>query len=168
MDCFVKARNDNIEQYNEDSLLLGNDTIIKELNHFLIFKNIMSILALDLWEKKVWIAIEINNIAFPKKIVSRIELIRELKNIFEENTNYDTIIVWLPYDLYWNSTRQIDKTNKFIEKLKIIFPLKKIIWVDERFTTFEAKNINNSTKNTKKEVDDISASLILESYLNSN
>jgi RNase H-fold protein (predicted Holliday junction resolvase) len=39
--------------------------------------------------------------------------------------------------------------------------------VDERFTTFEAKNINNSIKNSKKEVDDISASLILESYLNS-
>lgn len=127
----------------------------------------MSILALDLWEKKVWIAIEINNIAFPKKIISRIELIRELKKIFSENESYDTIIVWLPYDLYWNCTRQIDKTNKFIEKLKIIFWEKKIIWIDERFTTFEAKNINNSNQNSKKEVDDISASLILESYLNS-
>lgn len=126
----------------------------------------MSIIAIDLWEKKVWIAIETNNIAFPKKIVSRIELVRELKKIFQENDKYDTIIVWLPYDLYWNSTRQIDKTTKFIEKLKIIFSDKKIIWVDERFTTFEAKNINKSLGNTKKEVDDISASLILESYLN--
>lgn len=126
----------------------------------------MSIIAIDLWEKKVWIAIEINNIAFPKKIVSRIELVRELKKIFLENDNYDTIIVWLPYDLYWNNTRQIDKTIKFIEKLKIIFASKKIIWVDERFTTFEAKNINKSLGGSKKEVDDISASLILESYLN--
>ena len=126
----------------------------------------MSIIALDLWEKKVWIAIEINHIAFPKKIVPRIELIRELKSVFSEDKNYDTIIVWLPYDLYWNCTRQIDKTNKFIEKLKVIFSGKKIIWVDERFTTFEAKNINSSLKSSKKEVDDISASLILESYLN--
>lgn len=127
----------------------------------------MSIIAIDLWEKKVWIAIEINNIAFPKKIVSRIEIIRELKKFFSENENYDTIIVWLPYDLYWKNTRQIDKTKKFIEKLKVIFATKKIIWVDERFTTFEAQYINKSIKNSKKEVDDISASLILESYLNS-
>jgi putative Holliday junction resolvase len=126
----------------------------------------MSIIAIDLWEKKVGIAIEINNIAFPKKIVSRIELVRELKNIFSENESYDTIIVWLPYDLYWIDNKQLNKTTKFIEKLKLIFPLKKVIWIDERFTTFEAQNINKSFKNNKKEVDDISASLILESYLN--
>jgi putative transcription antitermination factor YqgF len=126
----------------------------------------MSLIAIDLGEKKVWIAIEINNIAFPKKIVSRIELVRELKKIFSENESYDTIIVWLPYDLYWIDNKQLNKTTKFIEKLKLIFPLKKIIWIDERFTTFEAININKSFKNNKKEVDDISASLILESYLN--
>jgi len=125
----------------------------------------MSIIAIDLWEKKVGIAIEINNIAFPKKIVSRIELVRELKNIFSENESYNTIIVWLPYDLYWIDNKQLNKTTKFIEKLKLIFPLKKVIWVDERFTTFEAQNITKSYKNNKKEVDDISASLILESYL---
>ncbi len=127
----------------------------------------MSVIAIDLWEKKVGIAIEINNIAFPKKIVSRIELVRELKKIFSENESYDTIIVWLPYDLYWIDNKQLNKTTKFIEKLKLIFPLKKVIWIDERFTTFEAQNINKSFKNNKKEVDDISASLILESYLNS-
>ncbi|MFA5917441.1 MAG: Holliday junction resolvase RuvX [Candidatus Gracilibacteria bacterium] len=126
----------------------------------------MSLIAIDLGEKKVGIAIEINNIAFPKKIVSRIELVRELKKIFSENESYDTIIVGLPYDLYGIDNKQLNKTTKFIEKLKLIFPLKKIIGIDERFTTFEAININKSFKNNKKEVDDISASLILESYLN--
>ncbi len=126
----------------------------------------MSIIAIDLGEKKVGIAIEINNIAFPKNVVSRIELVRELKKIFSENKSYDTIIVWLPYDLYWVDNNQLNKTTKFIEKLKLIFPLKKVIWIDERFTTFEAQNINKSFKTNKKEVDDISASLILESYLN--
>lgn len=125
----------------------------------------MSILAIDLWEKKVWIAIEINNIAFPKKIVSRIELVRELRNFFEQNNSFDTIVVWLPYDLFEKDTKQLDKTTKFIEKLKNIFPNMKVVWIDERFTTFEASNINNMIKSQKKEVDDISASLILESYL---
>jgi len=127
----------------------------------------MSIIAIDLWEKKVGIAIEINNIAIPKKIVSRINLIRELKSVFEKNPNYTKIIVWLPYDLYWIDNKQLNKTEKFIEKLKIIFPEKEIIWVDERFTTFEARTISKQIKN-KKEVDDISASLILNTYLELN
>lgn len=127
----------------------------------------MNAIAIDLWEKKVWLAIEINNIAIPKKIVSRIELVRELKKFFSINKDYDTIIIWLPFDLYWIDNKQLNKTNKFIEKLKNIFPEKKIIWIDERFTTFEAQNINKLSKSNKKEVDDISASLILESFLNS-
>lgn len=125
----------------------------------------MSAIAIDLWEKKVWLAIEINNIAFPKKIVSRIEVVRELKKIFEENKSIDTIVVWLPFDLYNKDTKQLDKTNKFIEKLKNIFIGKNIVWVDERFTTFEAINIKNKIDKNKKQVDDISACLILESYL---
>lgn len=125
----------------------------------------MSAIAIDLWERKVWIAVEINNIVFPKKIVSRIEIVRELKKLFEDNNSIDTIVVWLPFDLYNKDTKQLDKTNKFIEKLKNIFVDKKIVWVDERFTTFEAINIKNKTLKNKKEVDDISACLILESYL---
>ena len=125
----------------------------------------MQAIAIDLWEKKVWIAIEINHIAIPKKIVSRINLIRELKSFFCENKNYEIIVVWLPYDLYGKDKKQLNKTQKYIEKLKLIFPDKKIIWVDERFTSFEAKNINSQTKNKKAEIDDISAALILESYL---
>lgn len=125
----------------------------------------MNAIAIDLWEKKVGIAIEINKIAIPKKIVSRINLIRELKKFFEENNNYKIIVVWLPYDLYGKDKRQLDKTKKYIEKLKIIFPGKEIVGEDERFTTFEAKNINLLKQNKKTEIDDISASLILESFL---
>lgn len=126
----------------------------------------MNSIAIDLWEKKVWIAVEINNIAFPKKIVSRIDLVRELREFFKLNLNYDTIIVWLPYDLFWKDDKQLNKTVKFIDKLKEIFPDKKVIWVDERYTTFEAQNINNTSWNKKSKIDDISACLILESYLN--
>jgi len=47
----------------------------------------------------------------------------------------------MPYDLYNIDTKQVDKTKKFIEKLKNIFPNIKIDSVDERFTSFEANNI---------------------------
>nr|MDD3720771.1 Holliday junction resolvase RuvX [Candidatus Gracilibacteria bacterium] len=125
----------------------------------------MSAIAIDLGEKKVGIAVEINNIAFPKKIVSRIDLVRELREFFKLNLNYDTIIVGLPYDLFGKDDKQLNKTTKFIDKLKEIFPKKNIIGVDERYTTFEAQNINNTFLNKKDKVDDISACLILESYL---
>ena len=61
-----------------------------------------------------------------------------------------------------------EKTQKFIEKLKNIFSKLKIESIDERYTSFEADNILDAMwikeKNWKK--DDLSAVLILESYLN--
>jgi RNase H-fold protein (predicted Holliday junction resolvase) len=38
----------------------------------------------------------------------------------------ETIVVGLPYDLYGKNLRQLDKTKAFIEKLKTIFPDKRI------------------------------------------
>ncbi len=123
-------------------------------------------LAIDLGDKRCWIAITIEWIPIPKEIVNRTLIINTLKKYIK---NYDikVIVVWLPYDLYNTDLKQLNKTKKFIEKLKIIFPDIKIDTIDERFTTFEAENILRSMKikemNWKK--DDISASLILESYL---
>jgi len=72
--------------------------------------------------------------------------------------------------LYGIDTRQLEKTQKFIEKLKNIFPQIEILGEDERFTTFEAYNIleTSSThkKNIKEQKDSLSAFLILESYVN--
>jgi len=69
--------------------------------------------------------------------------------------------VGLPYDLYGKDRVQLEKTQKFIEKLKNIFPQKDIIGIDERFSTFEARFSQAGNKN----VDDISASIILDTYL---
>ena len=118
---------------------------------------------IDLWDKKVWIAIEINWIVIPKEIVKRTLIIKKLK-IYIKKYEIKIIIVWLPYDLYNEDDRQLKKTRKFIKKLKIIFPNQKIVWIDERFTTIESENILNKIK-FKWEKDDISASLILETYI---
>jgi RNase H-fold protein (predicted Holliday junction resolvase) len=73
----------------------------------------------------------------------------------------DTIIVWLPYDLYGKDTRQLDKTQKFIEKLWDIFPKKTIIGHDERFSSFQASAWFDDHR------DDIAAQCILQSYIDS-
>ena len=121
----------------------------------------MSYIAIDLWDKKVGLSLALEGIAVPKSIVPRTKLIDTLKKMKSE---YDThsFIVGLPYDLYGVKLKQLEKTKKFIEKLKDIFPEDEVIWFDERFSTLEARRDSDA-----KEVDDISASLILQGYLES-
>lgn len=121
----------------------------------------MSYIGIDLWNKKVWLALSIEGIAIPKSIIPRTQLIDTLKKMKSQYYAH-TFVVWLPYDLFWIQTKQLEKTQRFIEKLKDIFPDDSVIWFDERFSTLEARRDND-----EEEVDDISASLILEGYLSS-
>lgn len=124
---------------------------------------------IDLWDKRCGISIYVQWVVLPKAIVSRHLLVWELKKLIREYS-ITTIVVGLPYDLYEKNLKQLDKTKLFIQKLKSIFPNLKIDWIDERFTSFEADLVLESMKikdkNWKK--DDISAVLILESYLKQN
>lgn len=121
---------------------------------------------IDLWDKRCWVAVEVHWIVFPKWIILRPKLISELKKLIKEY-KIEVIVVWLPYDLYGKNLRQLDKTNIFIGKLKEIFPNLKIEGIDERFTSFEADLILDEMRVKDKQwnKDDISAALILESYL---
>lgn len=121
-------------------------------------------LAIDLWDKKCGIAIEIQNIVIPKAIVDRVKLISYIKKLRQEY-QITKIIVWLPYDLYGICSKQLDKTRKFIEKLEKIFPDISIYTIDERYTTFEAERLTKVVSKNNERKDDISACLILESYL---
>ncbi len=118
---------------------------------------------IDLWNKKVGIALETQGISIPKDIVPRTKIIQYLKKIIKDQ-DITHIIVGLPYDLYGIEKTQLIKTKDFIEKLSQIFPDLEIIGYDERFTTQEARRDAWKIEN----VDDISASLILESYLFEN
>ena len=127
----------------------------------------MSILAIDYWDKRCGIAIELQGIAIPKDIVSRNDIIKTI-NKYIDDYNISIIVVWLAYDLYWKDLKQLEKTQKFIRELKNKYKNVKIEWVDERFTTFEAERVLDAywIHNKKWKKDAISASLILESYLN--
>ena len=130
----------------------------------------MTALAIDYWDKRCGIALEIENIAIPKEIVLKVDIIKTLKKYLEKNKNIDTVIVWLPYDLYNKDKTQLNKTKEFIRELENKFKNKwyKIYWIDERFTSFEADSVLKQlwNKNNHWEKDAISASLILETYLN--
>jgi len=134
----------------------------------------MGAIAIDYWDKRCWIALEILMIATPKEIVLRKDIIKTLEKYFLEYNNINTIVVWLPYDLYGKDDVQLNKTKEFIRELENKFWKKsdkqnkfEIIWIDERFTSFEADNVLKQfwkEKNRWKK-DAISASLILETYL---
>ena len=121
---------------------------------------------IDLWDKRCWVAIVVEWIVLPKWIILRPKLINEIRKLIKDY-NIKIIVVWLPYDLFGKNLRQLDKTNVFIEKLKNIFPKIQVETMDERFTSFEADLVLDSMwiKDKKWQKDDISAALILESFL---
>lgn len=123
-------------------------------------------LAIDLGDKRCGIAVYLEWIVVPKEIVVRPKLISYVKQLIWEY-NIETIVVWLPYDLYGKDLRQLEKTQKFIEKLKEYFPHINIEWFDERFSSFEADRVLSQmwVTQTQWKKDAISASIILEGYL---
>lgn len=65
---------------------------------------------------------------------------------------------------------QATRTREFQKKLRNLLPkdTEYIEW-DERLTTFEAKNtIDPFGKDPRKAIDDVAASILLQSYLDSN
>ena len=95
-----------------------------------------------------------------------------LKRIEEIIKNYevDTIVIGMPFHMNGTSSDRVEKTNKFIQKLKCKFPSIPIHTVDERLTTVAAHKTMNvleiNPKKKKELVDTISAVYILEIFLN--
>lgn len=82
----------------------------------------------------------------------------------------DTIVVGMPLNMNGTISERAKITQEFIHKLKCKYNKLKIETIDERLTTVEAHKTMNFlevNKNKKKNiVDTISATYILETYLN--
>mgnify|MGYP005771785039 CR=1 FL=1 len=81
-----------------------------------------------------------------------------------------TIVVGMPLNMDGSKSERVEKTEKFIHKLKCKYNKVKIETVDERLTTVQAhrtmNELNIKPKNKKNLVDTISAVYILETYIN--
>lgn len=126
----------------------------------------MSYLWIDLWDKSCWIAYTNTWIIVMYKQVSRVSLISELKKIIKEK-GIKTIVLWMPYDLYWLENKQLNKTIAFKNKLESIFPNINVETIDERFTTSQAMDVLKelNIKDKKNYKDSMSAYFILETYI---
>lgn len=124
-------------------------------------------LSIDYWKKRCGLAFEINLIAMPHKIIDTKSVFLEVWKLLIEKKITD-IVVWLPYDLYQKDTTRLEIVKNFIVRLKKKFPDIEIHWHDERFSSFEAWNILDELNfkwDKSKNKDDLSACIILESFL---
>jgi len=135
----------------------------------------MRILAIDYGDSRVGTAVTdalgitaqgletIKNDGKDKTVLARLdEIIKEYE--------ITTIVVGMPLNMDGSKTERVEKTEKFIHKLKCKYNKIKIDTVDERLTTVQAHRTMNDLgikqKNKRNIVDTISAVYILETYIN--
>ena len=135
----------------------------------------MRILGIDYGEARVGVAItdRLNITAQGLETIQRKGTDKiVLKRLDEILAQYeiDTIVVGMPLNMDGTMSERAKITEGFIHKLKCKYNPIKIEAVDERLTTVEAHktmNFLDINKNKKKNiVDTISATYILENYLN--
>ena len=130
-------------------------------------------LGIDFGLKRTGISIsdEFNKIAFPLKTVQSDTLISILQDIIKTES-IEKIIIGKPYDLKGNLPVLEENIISLIKLLKTKFPDIFVYRIDERFTSKIAKQtiaISGASKikrRNKENIDKISATLILQSYLN--
>ena len=130
------------------------------------------ILALDFGTKRTGIAVtdELQIIASGLATVETKTLISFLIEYFENET-VELIVVGEPKQLNNEVSQSENAIQFFLEKFKKAFPDKQIHRVDERFTSKMAfqtmidSGLSKKQRQNKALVDEISATIILQSYL---
>lgn len=130
------------------------------------------ILAIDYGTKRVGLAVTdpARIIASPLTTVHPEALIAFLKE-YKAREGIELFVVGLPKNLASNDTDLTQTVKNFVIHLKRVFPGKKVVTVDERFTSkmaFDAMlqgGMKKKDRRNKENIDKISATIILQSFL---
>ena len=132
-------------------------------------------LGLDFGDKKIGVAVSdaLGITAQGKGYISRTDLKKDLEIIkdYIEKYSVDEVIVGMPRNMDGSYGLRAKKTQEFINFLKnnLEIPIK--TW-DERLSSKEAERVlikaDMSRKKRKEVIDQMAASLILDSYLKAN
>ena len=130
------------------------------------------ILCLDYGLKRVGVAVtdELKIIASPLETIRTSEVISFINSYTKEN-KVELFVVGLPFNLKGEETDATKKTLSFISLLKRKYPHINVDTYDERFTSKIAKDTilmlgkNKKFRQDKSNIDKLSASIILQSYL---
>ena len=131
------------------------------------------VLAIDYGIKRTGIAVTdpLRIIATPLETVPTKDLLMFLKN-YVNREPVDEFVVGMPKTLKNQDSEIAPMVRKFVHILKETFPLKPVTEVDERFTSSMAQRamieggMKKKDRQVKGNVDKISATLILQSFLN--
>jgi len=129
----------------------------------------MNYLAIDYGTRKIGLAGNVGTIALPLSIIATKDIFKSLPPIVGER-KIDTIIIGIANHMDGRTSEQSERTREFVKKLSSILPkTMPIVEWDERLTSFEAKNslLQAGAKNRRETIDDMAASILLQSYLDS-
>ncbi len=132
------------------------------------------ILAIDYGSKRVGLAVTdpLQIIASPLDTVHSKDVIQYLKN-YDSNEGIESIVLGMPKNLDGSDTNATQQVRQFHNLLKKQFPEKPVYLHDERFTSKMAMDamitggMKKKDRRDKGNIDKISASIILQSYLES-
>lgn len=133
------------------------------------------ILAIDYGTKRTGLAVTdpLQIIASPLDTIRTFQVITFLQKYHAEE-NIERFVIGMPKDLMNRDTDSTGFVRTFINLLKKNFPDLQIHQVDERFTSKMAKQamidggMKKSDRRIKGNVDKLSATIILQSYLESS
>lgn len=132
------------------------------------------ILAIDYGTKRTGLAVTdvLQIIPGGLTTVATHELLDYLSSYFSKES-VETIVVGYPTNMDGTESENMKHIRPFVQKLKKLYPYKQVVMQDERFTSVMAQRvileagIHKMARRNKALVDEISATIILESYLNS-
>jgi len=130
------------------------------------------IVAIDYGTKRTGVAVTDPEqmIASPLETVASHELMTFLKNYFEKE-QVDLLVVGHPRQMDNSDSESLKQIRFFVQAFKKRFQAIPVKWIDERFTSKMARDamisggLKKSERKKKENLDKLSASLILQSYL---
>lgn len=133
------------------------------------------VMALDYGEVRIGIAVSdvTRFLASGLENYTRVNLEKDCSHIAElvKDNNVKTIVIGLPLNMDGTAGVRVEKTKEFAEELSRYTDVK-IDFLDERLTSVSAEKIlisaDVSRKKRKQVLDKLSATIILQDYLDSN
>jgi putative Holliday junction resolvase len=135
----------------------------------------LRVLGLDVGDKTIGVAISdvSSTIAQGITTIRRKSFVEDVKAIEEIAKKYsvEKVVVGLPKNMNGSIGPQGEKVIKFGEKLREVLRIPVVFW-DERLTTLQAERfliegVDMSRGKRKKVIDKLAATIILQSYLDS-
>ena len=130
------------------------------------------IVAIDYGPKRTGLAVTdpMRIIATPLDTIPSAQVISFLKD-YDKKEGIELFVVGMPKTLSNEDSSNAAAVRKFIQELETGFPEKKVVTIDERFTSsialdaMIAGGMKKKDRRDKANVDKLSATIILQSYL---